>query len=230
MSSDAAFVSCRITVEHDVEGAPAFAREFAALLPDLRVTPGRMLIGKKARALKPDLLVAGTIDTSTQNLVVWNPEADGALIYLYLRAGDHPGIEEFTDRGTAVVGRASTVEALLRLVALVHRHFGVVSANIAGHARHTDAEKEGGPRASRVRGRVRVVGRIDWTNSGGAPAPADLACRRSLPLSGPPSGHAAADAGVRPDAARRGPRRLQGAHGVADAVRAARPGVPSRDA
>jgi hypothetical protein len=68
VSSDAAFVSCRITVEHDVEGAPAFAREFAALLPDLRVTPGRMLIGKKARALKPDLLVAGS---STPARKIW---------------------------------------------------------------------------------------------------------------------------------------------------------------
>lgn len=162
VSSDAAFVSCRITVEHDVEGASAFAREFAALLPDLRLTPGRMLLGKKARALKPDLLVAGIVDTSTQNLAVWNPEADGALIHLYVRAGDHPGIEEFTDRGTAAVGRASTVEALQRLVALLHRHFQVLSANIAGHARHTDAEKEAVRRGVAGTWSQEVVDRIAW--------------------------------------------------------------------
>ena len=162
MSSDAAFVSCRVTVEHDVEGAAAFAREFAASLPDLRVTPGKMLLGKKARALKPDQLTAGIIDASTQNLAVWNPEADRALIHLYVRAGDHPGIEEFTDRGTAFVGSAATVAAHLRLVALMHRHFGLVSANIAGHARHTDAEKEAVRRGVAGTWSQEVVDRIAW--------------------------------------------------------------------
>ncbi|MEZ4402413.1 MAG: hypothetical protein R3B06_20480 [Kofleriaceae bacterium] len=162
MSNDAAFVSCRITVEHDLGDAAAFARGFAALLSDLRLTPGKVLIGKKARALKPDLLVAGIIDGDTQNLAVWNPETDGALMHLYLRAGDQPGIEEFTDRGSAVVGRASSMAALERLVALLHRHFGLLSANVAGHSRHTDAEKEAVRQGVAGTWPPEVVDRIAW--------------------------------------------------------------------
>jgi len=142
VSSEPRFLSCRVTLAGDIREPRAFAHAFEPLMPALGLTPGQLVLGKKHRAFKPDVFGDHVATADAERVTVWRRSDDGALAHLHLRSGDDPRIADYVDRASGVVVPASARDALLDLVRCLSDHFGVVSANIAGHAEHRRAEKE----------------------------------------------------------------------------------------
>ena len=142
VSSDPAFLSCRATVEHDLVNAGAFAAALARLAAPLGLVPGRMILGRKRTKFDQGRFIAYVADPVEECVVLWGRELRTTGAFLYLRDGnDQDG--DNTDRGVGFAVAGSSLGALHELLALIHHHFGLVSANIAGQPDALHAQTEG---------------------------------------------------------------------------------------
>ncbi|MEZ4401304.1 MAG: hypothetical protein R3B06_14860 [Kofleriaceae bacterium] len=142
MNNNLAFLSCRATLEHGLENAPSFTKALIHAGSALAITPGRILLGKKALLYSDERLRSHLYDVTSQKVSLWNSTEEGPRMRAYLRDGGLPGAADYTDRATCLVLDVDVTKQLFRLLDATHRHFGVVSAAIAGHATYSYAEKE----------------------------------------------------------------------------------------
>jgi hypothetical protein len=134
--------SCRATFDHGAVEAHAFAESLIHKAPALGLVPGRMITQKKPRKFVAATFIADLDDRSVEHVAIWADRLDGGHAHLYVRDGDSPGIDEYTDRASAIVVAGTALSSLLEFLSLCHDHFGLVSANIAGHGNHRYAQKE----------------------------------------------------------------------------------------
>ena len=140
-ASSEPFLSCRVTVEHDLQDARAFGDVIARLAAPLGLTPGRMVLRKKARAYARDKFVEHVEDPTSEDVVLWGREAGTTAALVYLRDGADLGGDN-TDRGIGFAAVGASLGATRELLSAIHRHFGIVSANIAGNLDGPRAQKE----------------------------------------------------------------------------------------
>jgi hypothetical protein len=205
VNSSLAHLSCRATVAHEPADAAAFGHAFMEVATGLGLRPGRMITTGKGRKLDAKAFASDLSDRSVEHVAVWNDKADeGARAHLYVRDGDHPGIDEFTDRATELIVPVSAVDTIMACLGILDRHFGLVSANVAAHRDYGYAWKEAVRRGVPGTWDAATVERIQWDAAHWIDARTKLIRLSPITVIGPSHlGHAAADAGVRPDAARR---------------------------
>ncbi len=163
VSSESAFISCRVTFEHGVEDGVAFGDGFAQLAQSLGLSPGRMIVDAKHRKFARDAFVAHVSNEQSQAATVYTHGPKPSSAYLYLRDGEmSPRSRESVDRNHALVVDDAAEEAVFEFLAMVHRHFAIISANIAGHAEHSYAEKESIRMGVAGSWDAATVARIDW--------------------------------------------------------------------
>jgi hypothetical protein len=163
VNSDLRHLSCRATVAHEPADAAAFGHAFMEVATGLGLRPGRMITTGKGRKLDANAFARDLSDRSVEHVAVWNDKADeGARAHLYVRDGDHPGIDEFTDRATELIVPVSAVETLMACLGILDRHFRLVSANVAAHRDYGYAWKEAVRRGVPGTWDAATVERIRW--------------------------------------------------------------------
>ena len=129
----------------------------------LALRPGRMITTGKGKKLDAKAFATDLGERSVEHVAVWNDKADdGARAHLYVRDGAHPGIDEYTDRATALVVPVAAVETLMAFLGTLDRHFGLVSANVAAHRDYGYAWKEAVRRGVPGTWDAATVERIQW--------------------------------------------------------------------
>ena len=139
------FLSCLATYEHGVEDASEFAESFVRLAPTLGLSPGRILLDGKHRTFTPERFVAHVSASTSDVVTVYTRDPASIEAHLYLRDRVDPklpSLSEYVQRRCAAVVPDSARAALFELASLLHRHFGLISVNVAGHVEHSYAEKE----------------------------------------------------------------------------------------
>ena len=139
------FVACRVTLSHGLEHPASFAAGFTELLGPLGFDGARMLVDRRHTVFRSDRFAAHVANTSVESISVYVDERESFLVHLYLRDRDlvaDPESERYIDRHHALVVRRDGRDALLRLLALCHEHFGLVSANVAAFGTQAYAQKE----------------------------------------------------------------------------------------
>ena len=159
--SQPTFISCRVTFSHGIEDAVGFAAEFAQLVRSLGFEPARMLLGNKHRKFADPAFAAHVADSESLRVTIYTAGPTPSSAYLYLRDAALKDPNS-ADRNHALVVERVARETLFEFLAVTHRHFSVISANIAGHADHSYAEKESIRMGVAGAWDAATVARVDW--------------------------------------------------------------------